>query len=264
MEALDGSETEIRSQIEQHQQKCEGLEIQAAELMDAEEAYQENVNAVPVFDVQQELNQWQTHQIVAKNALGAARQRAQDHKGRLDDAKERLSLYRERIGMIQSGLKDIQEQEVLLKADIDKVSTNIAEIEKTQIDPLTQSQNEVEKSVLDLQRLEDQSHKKVIIAERQYTQLQLELDRRNDQLENLVQKIEDDFGLVAYDYENGWMGPIPCHLMMARLRTCLLSKKFLRIWKMTSNSSRLKSAGSVRSTRKLSRNIWKSKNAMSS
>ncbi len=62
--------------------------------------------------------------------------------------------------MIQSGLKDIQEQEVLLKADIDKVSTNIAEIEKTQIDPLTQSQNEVEKSVMDLQRLEDQSHKR--------------------------------------------------------------------------------------------------------
>ncbi len=51
--------------------------------MESEEAYQENVNAVPVFDVQQELNQWQTHQIVAKNALGAARQRAQDHKGRL-------------------------------------------------------------------------------------------------------------------------------------------------------------------------------------
>ncbi|QRN83845.1 chromosome segregation protein SMC [Chloroflexota bacterium] len=209
LEALDGSETNIRAQIEQHQQKCEDLEIQAAELMATEEIYQENVNAVPVFDVQQELNQWQTHQIVAKNALGAARQRAQDHKGRLDDAKERLSLYRERIGMIQSGLKDIQDQEVLLKADIDQVSTNIAEIEKTQIDPLTQSQNEVEKSVLDLQRLEDQSHKKVIIAERQYTQLQLELDRRNDQLENLVQKIEDDFGLVAYDYEKRMDGPNP-------------------------------------------------------
>ncbi len=66
--------------------------------MESEEAYQENVNAVPVFDVQQELNQWQTHQIVAKNALGAARQRAQDHKGRLDDAKERLSLIGNGLG----------------------------------------------------------------------------------------------------------------------------------------------------------------------
>ena len=207
--ALDGSEADIRSQIEQHQQKCEQLEVETAELVDAEEIYQENVNAVPVFDVQQELNQWQTHQIVAKNALGTARQRAQDHQGRLDDAKERLSIYHERINMIQTGLKDIEEQEIVLKADISQVSNNIAEIEKTQIDPLTQSQNEVEKSVLDLQRQEDQSHKKVIIAERQYTQLQLELDRRNDQLENLVQKIEDDFGLVSYDYEKRMDGPNP-------------------------------------------------------
>jgi chromosome segregation protein len=207
--ALDGSEADIRAQIEQHQQKCEQLEVETAELVDAEEIYQENVNAVPVFDVQQELNQWQTHQIVAKNALGTARQRAQDHQGRLDDAQERLSIYHERINMIQNGLKDIEEQEIVLKADIAQVSSNIAEIEKTQIDPLTQSQNEVEESVLDLQRQEDQSHKKVIIAERQYTQLQLELDRRSDQLENLVQKIEDDFGLVSYDYEKRMDGPNP-------------------------------------------------------
>ena len=162
-----------------------------------------------MFDVQQELNQWQTHQIVAKNALGAARQRAQDHQGRLQDAKERMSVYRDRIGMIQTGLKDIQDQEILLKTDIEQVSNNIAEIEKTQINPLTKSQNEVEKSVLELQQLEDQSHKKVIVAERQYTQLQLELDRRNDQLDNLVQKIEDDFGLVAFDYEKRMDGPNP-------------------------------------------------------
>ncbi len=209
LDALDGSDADIRAQIDQHQQKCEDLEVQVAELTDKEEIHQENVNAVPVFDVQQELNQWQTHQIVAKNALGAARQRAQDHQGRLQDAKERLSTYRERIEMIHAGLNDIQQQEGLLKADIDQVSANIAEIEKTQIAPLTQSQYEVEKSVVELQRQEDQSHKKVIIAERQYTQLQLELDRRNDQLENLVQKIEDDFGLVAFDYEKRMDGPNP-------------------------------------------------------
>lgn len=209
LDALDGSDADIRAQIDQHQLKCDDLEVQVAELTDKEEILQENVNAVPVFDVQQELNQWQTHQIVAKNALGAARQRAQDHQGRLQDAKERLSTYRERIEMIHGGLNDIQQQEGLLKADIDQVSANIAEIEKTQIAPLTQLQNEVEKSVVELQQQEDQSHKKVIIAERQYTQLQLELDRRNDQLDNLVQKIEDDFGLVAFDYEKRMDGPNP-------------------------------------------------------
>jgi chromosome segregation protein len=35
------------------------------------------------------------------------------------------------------------------------------------------------------------------------------LDRRNDQLQNLTQRIEDDFGLVTYDYEQRMDGPNP-------------------------------------------------------
>ena len=206
---LDRNESENKAQIAQHQQKCEDLEVQVSELVTAEQTYQEKVNAVPLFEIQQELNQWQTHQIVAKNALKTARQRAEDHQNRIEDARKRLALYQERITAIQTGLKEIQKQEVILKAAIDQVSGKIDEIEKNQINPLTQSQKAVEKSVVELQRLEDQSHKKVIIAERQYTQLQLELDRRNDQLENLTQKIEDDFGLVAYDYEKRMDGPNP-------------------------------------------------------
>jgi chromosome segregation protein len=206
---LDRNESENKAQIAQHQQKCEDLEVQVSELVTAEQTYQEKVNAVRLFEIQQELNQWQTHQIVAKNALKTARQRAEDHQNRIEDARKRLALYQERITAIQTGLKEIQKQEVILKAAIDQVSGKIDEIEKNQINPLTQSQKAVEKSVVELQRLEDQSHKKVIIAERQYTQLQLELDRRNDQLENLTQKIEDDFGLVAYDYEKRMDGPNP-------------------------------------------------------
>lgn len=209
MAEYDRTDADIRAQIEQHQQKCEALEDQVAELSEAEQVYQENVNAVPVFEVQQELNQWQTHQIVAKNALATARQRALDHQNRIEDAKKRLALYQERIAAIQAGLKDIQDQEVVLKAALDEVSGKIGEIEKNQIAPLTQAQNQVEKSVVELQRLEDESHKQVIIAERQFTQLELGLDRQNDQLENLTQKIDDDFGLVAYDYEKRMDGPNP-------------------------------------------------------
>jgi chromosome segregation protein len=49
----------------------------------------------------------------------------------------------------------------------------------------------------------------VVVAERQFTQLQLELSRREDQLNNLQEKIEDDFGLVAYDYGQKMDGPTP-------------------------------------------------------
>ncbi len=206
---LDETESTTQAHIQEHQEQLENLQVQIDELLDAEQVHQENVNAVPVFEMQQELNNWQTHQIVTKNALETARQRARDHQNRIKDTGERLELHISRLEMIQSGLGEIGQQELILKESVEEISKEIARIEETRINPLTQSQNEAENSVIELQKLEDQSHQQVIVAERQYTQLQLELDRRNDQLQILTQRIEDDFGLVAYDYELRMDGPKP-------------------------------------------------------
>lgn len=206
---LDEIQSQTQTQIREQQEQLEVLQKQIDELFEKEQIHQENVNAVPVFEIQQELNHWQTHQIVTKNALETARQRARDHKNRIKDAGERLALLHSRLEMIQGGLAEIGQQEIILKELFGKISKEITRIEEDRINPLTQSQNDAEKTMLELQKMEDQSHQQVIIAERQYTQLQLELDRRNDQLQNLTERIEDDFGLVSFDYELRMDGPKP-------------------------------------------------------
>ncbi|MCB2202966.1 chromosome segregation protein SMC [bacterium] len=206
---LEQNEQRTKNNIQQHRDKIDDLANQIDELISEEHVHRESANSVPIFEVQQELNQWQTHLIVTRNALEAAQQRLEDHQKRLTEAQERLTLHRSRHGKLETGLQEIGEQENTLKETVDTISTRIAAIEREQIEPLTQSTQAAEETVTDLQKQEDQSHQNVIIAERQYTQLQLELDRRNDQLQNLVQRIEDDFGLVAYDYEQRMDGPNP-------------------------------------------------------
>jgi chromosome segregation protein len=206
---LAANEQQTQDHIKQHQDQISDLANQTSALIEAEHVHRENANAVPIFEVQQELNQWQTHLIVTRNALEAARQRLEDHQKRLSEAQERLRLLQSRLEKIETGLQEIGEQESVLKQSVETISGRIASIEREQIDPLTQSTQVAEETVTDLQKQEDQSHQNVIIAERQYTQLQLELDRRNDQLQNLIQRIEDDFGLVAYDYEQRMDGPNP-------------------------------------------------------
>jgi chromosome segregation protein len=49
----------------------------------------------------------------------------------------------------------------------------------------------------------------VSMAERHYTQAQLELTRQKDGLESLRRKIEDDFGLVNFEYQPDVSGPTP-------------------------------------------------------
>jgi len=178
-------------------------------LLDDEKTYQTELRGLPLFELQQALNHWQTHRIVTKNALETAKQRFQDLQNRIREAHQRLETYQSRLTDLEQGLVDIHERETSLKAAAEKVANAIETIKSTRIEPLTTTGESAEKTVSALQKLETHSHKQVIIAERHFTQLQLELSRREDQLNNLRERIEDDFGLVSYDYEQKFDGPAP-------------------------------------------------------
>ncbi len=204
-EAIQKTNTSIQADDE----KLAQYHAQIDDLIDLEKQRSETVNNFQVFDLQQDLNHWQTHLIVTKNALEAARQRQHDHSKRLEEARERLALHQDRLNTLTQGLSATREKEAELREIFDRLSETIKTIEDEKIAPLTTSQSEADKALTALQKMEEESHQQMIIAERQYTQLQLELSRRNDQLQNLQQRIEDDFGLVSYEYEQKMDGPNP-------------------------------------------------------
>lgn len=205
IDAIQKANTSIQTDDE----KLAQYHAQIDDLIDLEKQRSETVNNFQVFDMQQDLNHWQTHHIVTKNALEAARQRQQDHRKRLVEARERLVLHQDRLNSLTQGLSATREKEAELREIFDRLSSTIKAIEDEKIAPLTTSQSEADKALTALQKMEEESHQQMIIAERQYTQLQLELSRRNDQLQNLQQRIEDDFGLVSYEYEQKMDGPNP-------------------------------------------------------
>jgi len=96
-----------------------------------------------------------------------------------------------------------------LKISVDQLNGKITKMEEEQINPLTLMAEDLERQVSALEKLQAHSHQQVVIAERHFTQLQLELGRREDQLANLRERIEDDFGLVAFDYDQKIDGPTP-------------------------------------------------------
>jgi len=203
------NQEKTRKHVQDDEMRLENIHSRVAELLEEEKLLLADVNAFPVFEVQQELNNWHTHRIITQNALETSRQRYQDHHNRIIEAWQRLETYQSRFDSLEAGLVEIQQQDKILKEAVSKTNQLINDVERNQIDPLTAAEEEAEKSASALQKLEEHSLKQMIIAERQYTQLQLELSRRNDQLQNLQQHIEDDFGLVSYDYEQRVDGPKP-------------------------------------------------------
>jgi chromosome segregation protein len=213
--------TKTKESISEDEKKLQGHQDVIENLLEEEQKLLDNLNLVPIFDVQQELNQWQTHQIVAQNGLEAAQQRFTDHHGRLEVARQRLELLLSRMSSMQQQLLDIQKQEQVLRQDISQINDVIDAMKKSQIDPLTTNNAEIEQKANAFQKLADHHHEQVMLAERKYTQYQLELERSEDQINHLKDRIESDFGLVSYEYDqhtegsnplpfqNGWIENLP-------------------------------------------------------
>ena len=174
-----------------------------------ERELQEALNEIPIFETQKAANQLNTQKLVAENALNALQDRFLDHTQRTQNSQGRINTLGKRLEELDENLKSIKQKQVELSEKAVEINEVIKAIQADRIKPLTTIKENVTKQLSALEKLEEHSHQQVMSAERKFTQLQLELSRREDQLENLREKIEDDFGLVSYDYEESIEGPNP-------------------------------------------------------
>lgn len=209
--ALDKNLLSTQSNIRSEEIELQDLYKKIDTLTADEKKHNEILAKLPLFEVQQELNHWQTHHLIAKNALETAKQRHQEIDNRIANARQKLVIIKARFDDLTQSLVEIDEKKELLKGEEVVIRAAISKIEHEYIEPLSADKEKSEKSVSALQKLESHSHQQVIIAERQYTQLQLELERRQDQLDHLLERIEDDLGLVAFDHDQkvGGANPLP-------------------------------------------------------
>ncbi len=206
---IDDTINEIQSTLQSEKMCLDEIDLKIKGLSSEGERLMGIVSALPVFEIQQDLNQWQTQHIVAENALQASKQRYQDHQQRINEARHRLKTYQSRLAEITSGLSEIKQTEDALKLEMEQLTNAIKMIESERIAPLSTEGEKAEKNAFTLEKMTEHTHQQLIIAERQFTQLQLELERRNDQLDRLQERIEDDFGLVSFEYEQKIDGRTP-------------------------------------------------------
>jgi chromosome segregation protein len=209
LETLDINIIDIKAQIEKGQAELVALERQIGITSEEEQKITGELKDLPLFEMQQALNHWTTQHLIAQNGLESAWQRYQDNTERVEAGQQRLLLFKTRYEELEANLIEIEQKKGELKQSIELLQQKITSLEKEHVEPLATVSEQTEKSVSALQKLEAHSHQQVIIAERQYTQLQLELSRRKDQLDHLRERIEDDFGLVSFEGEAKYGEPAP-------------------------------------------------------
>ena len=157
------------------------------------------------------LLQLETKVQLARSAAGESSVRAADAESRLAILQSDLENRRLRSEMraaaasaAQRDLAEAQSELEVIEASLSEAQGSAGKLEAEL------SQLEAERSVHEA--AEARGRSELQEAERAHSQAQIELARREQELASLQQRIEDDFGLVEFEYEEAVTGPEPLPL----------------------------------------------------
>ena len=162
-------------------------------------------------ELQQQAAYWPTRVAVAEQGFRGADSRKEERRKeaeRLDARRFELAARSTETESALAGLEteknNLRERESGLHGQIEEMRVHIEPAEK---DLETAEQVETR-----LQEAETTAQRGMANTERVFGQVQLDQTRRQEALENLHQKIVDDFGLVMFEYAADVSGPVPLPL----------------------------------------------------
>lgn len=216
--SLDDQIQKVEQELAQGRAKVEQDNKKIAEQNDQIRGQNRALASLPVDELQAALVHWNTAVAVVGRALKDAESRQMEQREAIAAGQKRLETIHERLketvvglGQLESERDSQNEQETGLVEQI--------EIYRLQIEPAEQQLAALEKEFNELQAVMTAAQQAVTVAERHSTQAQLELSRVREAVETLRRKIEDDFGIVAFESapEVANQAPLPLEGMVEQL-----------------------------------------------
>ncbi len=184
------------------------LESESARAQEDLKAVSAQLAAMDLAEAQGRASYWSTRAAVAERALADAGARKEERKKDAERFDARHSEFDSRLN--EAGT-------LLRESDLNKVELHERENAlREQIESLNVGMNPAEKELESaeaeearLQDVEANAQRALATAERLHGQVGLEQLRKQEALDNLRQKIMDDFGLVMFEYADDVSGPVP-------------------------------------------------------
>jgi len=215
---LRNQETQNRSESE----KAQALHAELTETlvqMDQEQAVLEQNQTAILHDLDtyaleeltEQVNFWRTSLAVAQKSLQDTQRRKLEYQNAIGNSNSRMQSVSARLETLQGEIRELETQRASALQQVEKISNDIAVLQ-LEIDPQEQQLRRSEEEYdthLSNQMAVQQA---LSVAERYNSQAQIELARKNEELASLQRKVEDDFGLVAFQYNSEISGPTPLPL----------------------------------------------------
>jgi chromosome segregation protein len=191
--------------------ESEKLKIDSQSLQSELDAKNNEILALPLEELQAENTYWNTNLAVIDRALLDAKksqhekfEQYQQLVTNLDELAKRASQLEIEIQTLNATMVEGSKEENLIAGKIDELSQ--------MVNPLEEKLSGLEREHNGLLLTDAESRQALRIAEQQYTQAKINLARHQEAFESLRGHIEDDFGLVSFEYTDSVSGPKPLPL----------------------------------------------------
>ncbi|OGO14197.1 MAG: chromosome segregation protein SMC [Chloroflexi bacterium RBG_16_47_49] len=196
--------TNIRSEVvklqEESQELRRGLDFQS-----------EALDALSLEELQMQHTYWNTNAAVIEQALTDARNRQQEKITRLQQVENNLTAIISRSSQLDLDIKTLSENMGVCSEEEAQIAVKIEGLGKI-VDPHEEKLSTLERDHTGLLSTDTEARQILRAAEQRYTQAKINLAHHQEAFESLRRHIEDDFGLVLFDYTDSISGPKPLPL----------------------------------------------------
>jgi chromosome segregation protein len=169
------------------------------------------LNELSLDELQTQLSHWYTRTAVAERAVADAQNRLREQQVLCNRVVTGRQEAQARWAELHLAHDAHEKEKTGLRAAQGVVNVEIGELQLL-IDPSEKELEVVEGQQEQTQTIGAQARQKLSQAEHHHAQARINLVRRQETLDGLRQRIEDDFGLVAFDYADEVSGPTPLPL----------------------------------------------------
>lgn len=216
--SVEGQIQKTETEIGQQQAELERLDALVQHLNEEVRAHNRSLANLPVDELQSQVAHWSTSSAVADRAVKEAQRRLDEHLRVIQASQQRLSILRQRLDSLQTAFQELDGLKTALNEEEINLNHRIDELQHT-IDPSEEELARLEELYTASQSDQTAAQQAALVADRYATQAQLEHSRVSESMNSLRRRIEDDFGLVAFEYDADVTGqtPLPLDGMVEQL-----------------------------------------------
>jgi chromosome segregation protein len=161
---------------------------------------------------------WNMRAAVIERALGDERRRLEERQQALEKSTAQFRLLQDRLDDLKKGRQALVGEKMAAHTEEAQINQSILALQQV-IEPGEAELRSLESEQTKFEEADAIARQTVSLADHRHAQSRIILARRQEALQSLQRRIEEDFGLVAFDYAEQVSGqaPLPLEGMVEQL-----------------------------------------------